>query len=244
VLVAGVMASVVVSPWLVRNQLRYGPPVLFENESALGLWMGNDARSPRIVRREFESLPDPTTRTRVALERGLTAIGDDLAGFGSRFAVRAVNLWGLEFFVVRNLIFGSYGEVSKEVLLLVFWLLQAGYAVQLLFAAAGARRLGRAPPLRPALAFAAGLTLLVAATVSSTRSRVPLAPLLAIAAGIGADRLRGVGGRLRLSDLLAVALAVLVLGLSASRPLFGYMVWGRYESPAELRNEDWKAFRY
>jgi hypothetical protein len=241
-LVLGVAAAVVISPQVVRNQLRYGPAVVLENEGLLGLWMGNDLRSPRLVREDFESLPGAEARSRVALERGLDAIRADPSGFARRFAVRAINLWGLEFFVLRELVFGGYGDVGKETLLLAFWTLQAAYAAQLLLAAAGARRLGRAPALRPALAFAAGLTLLVAATVSSTRSRVPLTPLLAVAAGIGADRLRQ--GRIRLRDLAAVALALLVLGLSASRPLFGTLVWGSYERPAELRNQDWHAFRY
>jgi 4-amino-4-deoxy-L-arabinose transferase-like glycosyltransferase len=241
-LVLGVAAALVISPQLVRNQLRYGAAVGLENEGRLGLWMGNDMRPARIVRGEFETLPNAEARSRVALERGLAAIGEDPSGFARRFAVRALNLWGLEFFVLRAAVFGGYGDVSKQALLLVFWTLQAAYAAQLLLAAAGARRLCRDPGLRPALAFAAGLTLLVAATVGSTRSRVPLTPLLAVAAGVGAGRL--LEGRIRLRDLAAVGLALVALGLSASRPLFGTVVWGSYSDPSALRNSEWQAFRY
>lgn len=241
-LVFGGAAALVVSPWVLRNQLRYGPAIVFENQGPYNLWMGNDPAPPREILGEWKALPDPVTRSRVGSQRGLDAIAANPARFASNTAVRALNLWGLEFFALRHAIIGGYGAASREGLLLAFWVLQLGWALTLFSAAAGARTASRDPTLRLLMLYAAVFTAVVATMVTTTRFRVPFALPLAICAGIGIDRL--LSGRLRRWDAAAVAAAAALLALSFSRSLFTRLASGDFEEVHELARLSWRFFRY
>jgi 4-amino-4-deoxy-L-arabinose transferase-like glycosyltransferase len=241
-LVYGAAAALTIAPWVVRNQVRYGPAVVLENQGPYNLWVGNDPRPSPWILEEWAALPDPATRSRVGMERGLAAIAQDPGRFLARSAVRAVNVWGLEFFVLRNAVLGAYGDVSRASLLAAFWTLQLGWVLMLLSAAAGLPRAWRAPALRPPLLYALAVTLLVAAMVGSTRFRVPLEIPLCVAAGVGAPLL--VRGRLRGRELAAVGVAAALLLVSASRPLFRTLIAARFGSVSELARDDWMRHRY
>ena len=106
-LVLGLAAMTVVTPWVIRNQLRYGPAIILENQGPYNLWIGNEPTpAPRILA-EWNAIGDPVERSRTGMERGLAAIRSDPAAFLQRSALRAVNLWGLEFFVVRHIVTGG-----------------------------------------------------------------------------------------------------------------------------------------
>jgi 4-amino-4-deoxy-L-arabinose transferase-like glycosyltransferase len=242
VLVFGGVAALVITPWVVRNQLRYGPQVLLENEGPYNLWIANDPRPAPEIHAQWRALPDVTTRSRVGTERGLAAIADDPAGLLRRGAVRMLNLWGLEFFVVRYAISGGYGPIDRASLLALFWLIQLGWVVLLLSAAAGVPAASRDPTFRLLLGYAALFTLLISVLVATTRFRVPFALPLAVAAGVGVDRaLRADWGR---REWLALATALLLLVLSAARPLFSTLALGDWTQVTELRRDDWRFFRY
>lgn len=242
VLVCGGAATLVVAPWAVRNQLRYGPSIVLENEGPYNLWIGNDPAPALAVHREWQELGDPVTRSRVGLARGLAAIGDDPGRFAARLPQRALNLWGLEFFVVRHAIAGGYGALARGELLGAFWILQLGWAALWLAAAAGLPGLWRDPSVRLWLAYAAGFTLLVAGMVATTRFRVPFALPLAVAAGAGVER--ALRRRLGRAEWIAVGIALALLALSASRPLFRTLACGDWTRVAELRDSEWRFFRY
>jgi len=55
---------------VIRNQLRYGPEIVFENQGSYNLWAGNARESVGEVTAEWNALPDPVTRSRVGMERG------------------------------------------------------------------------------------------------------------------------------------------------------------------------------
>jgi hypothetical protein len=242
-LIVGAPAALVISPWVIRNQLRYGPSILLENQGAYNLWIGNDPRPPAEIYQEWYALRgDPVTQTRTGLHRGLEAIQADPVRFLGCSAVRALNLWGLEYFVVRHMIFGGYGDITKGTLLFWFWVIQAGYALALLSAAAGLAPVYQDRSLRLVLIYAVVLTIVVSAMVATTRFRVPLGFLLSVAAGIGASKV--LEQRIQGRGLAAVALALLVLGLSASRPVFRDIASARFEAMAELRKAEWFWFRY
>jgi len=242
VLVFGGVAAVMIAPWVVRNQLRYGPAIILENQGPYNLWIGNDPQEPRGILREWNAMPDPVTRARAATTRGLLAIEDDPARFAHLSAVRALNLWGLEFFVLRHAVIGGYHGIEKTGLLRLFWSLQLYGALLLFAAAAGLRRSWRDPTLRLLVVHAVVFTIVVSAMVTTTRFRVPFAFLLSISAGIGSDAL--LSRRLERRDLVAVACALSVLCLSATRPVFQTIASGSFERVNELRRGDWRFFRY
>jgi len=242
VLVVGGTAALVISPWVLRNQLRYGPSILLENEGPYNLWAGNAAESVQEVNDAWRTLPDPVTRGRVGTERGMAAIRDDPDEFLRRSVSRFVNVWGLEYFVVRHLAIGGYPNVSPGGFLIAFWLIQLAWAAQLLCAAAGARRAARDPLLGLVLLNVALFTLLVTGLVGTTRFRVAFAFGLCACAGIGLDRL--LARRLTRGDLAAVLAATLLLGASATKPLFRKAIAGDFEQVAELGVAPWRHFRY
>ncbi|MBW2400425.1 MAG: glycosyltransferase family 39 protein [Deltaproteobacteria bacterium] len=225
VLIFGGVAAVVISPWVIHNQLRYGPAIILENQGPYNLWIGNDPAEPRSILREWNAMPDPVTRSRVATERGLAAIENDPARFGKLSLVRALNFWGLEFFVVRHAVIGGYHGTQKEALLRLFWVIQTYGALLLIAAASGLRRSWQDPTLRLLVVHAIVFTIIVSAMVTTTRFRVPFAFLTSISAGIGIDAL--LSRRLEWRDFAAIACAVTVLCLSATRPVFQTIGTGR-----------------
>lgn len=242
----GGAAALVIAPWVVRNQRAYGPGVLIENEGPYSFWVGNDPRSPDLVHQEWKDLDEPAQRSAHALRAGAAAIAGDPALFGVRAATRALNLWGCEFFVVRNLIHGGYGRIGRSTLLEVFWTLQLFHAAVFLLAASALGALWRDPTLRLVLVYAAVFTLVAAVLVSTTRWRVPFAFPLAIGAGLGLDRLLAPGGwrRVPRGGWIAAALALALLAASAVRPPASLLFSGDFARVEDLRRPAWFYFRY
>lgn len=242
VLVFGGVAAVVVAPWVVRNQLLYGPVILMENQGPYNLWIGNDPAPPRRILESWKVLPDAATRSRVATQRGLEAIAEAPGRFARNSVVRAANLWGLEFFVLRHVVSGGYGPVSRETALFAFWVIQTAYAAALLCAALGLQRLWRDPTQRLLLIYALVFTAVVATMVTTTRFRVPFSFPLSIAAGLGVDRV--LRRQIRRPDLATLGLACALLAFSASRPLFRTFASGDFDDVRELAKWSWWFFRY
>jgi 4-amino-4-deoxy-L-arabinose transferase-like glycosyltransferase len=241
-LVFGGAVAVVIAPWIIRNQMRYGPSIILENQVSYNLWVGNDPNRPEKVLWGWAKLKDPVVRNRVGMERGLAAIREDPARFLKLSAVRALNLWGLEYFVVRNLIHGGFGPVTRETVLAVFWIVQVGYVILLVCSAAGLGPAARDPANRLVLIYAIIFTLLVSTMVGTTRFRVPFGYLLSVTAGIGAMRM--IERRISWRSLAMVVAVLIMLALSASRPVFQKIGGARFEKVFELRNQNWYFFRY
>jgi 4-amino-4-deoxy-L-arabinose transferase-like glycosyltransferase len=242
VLLVGGAAVLVVSPWVIRNQLRYGPSILLENQGPYNLWIGNSKQPPTEVLRQWRQLDDPVYRSELALERGVAAISEDPAGFARSYFSRLVNLWGLEFFVFRHDLMGGYGMHPRWGLQAMFWSLQIGWALSLLAACAGLGRGSRDPTIRLLLVYAASFTLMVAALVGTTRFRVPFAYLIAVLAGIGVDQ--AIARGITRKSLAAIVLAGAMLCVSAGKPLFWKMITDDFVDPREFHNTDWFYFRY
>ncbi len=242
VLVFGGTAAVVVSPWVIRNQLRYGPAIVFENEGPYNLWVGNAPESVREVTRRWRELPDPVTRSRVGLERGREAIVRDPAEFLRRSLHRPLNTWGLEYFVTRHFAIGGYGPVARETFLVALWTIQLAWAFQWLSAAAGLATGARDPTLRLALLHMAVFTLVVAALVGTTRFRAGFAFPLCVTAGLGLER--ALSHRLSRRDVAAALAAASLLAVSAAKPLFRSALSGGFQRVQELGQEPWRHFRY
>lgn len=241
-LVVAVCATASVAPWVARNVVRYGPAILIENQGPYNLWIGNDPQRPDRVLFEWKRLADPVERSRVGTQRGLAAIANDPRAFLRNGVRRTVNLWGLEFFVVHHLVIGGYGEVSKTGFLTAFYVIQLAHLVALLFAALGVARVAGDPTLRGVLAYAGLLSLVTFATVATTRFRVPFAFPISISAGVGLGACldRRWDARAWLPLLLAVGL----LAVSASRPLFVEIALGRFQDAAQLDTVERRFFRY
>jgi len=241
-LVFGIATAVVLAPWVVRNQIRYGPEILLENEGPYNLWMSSHPGEPIEVFRAWHALPDPLTRARVASEKGWEGIRNDPAEYLRRTAVRAVNLWGLEYFVVRNLTLEGFGAIGVGTFLFWFWVIQLGYVALLVAAAAGVRRLWQDPQTRLLLVWTLVFTAISAGLVATTRFRMPFEIILAIAAGVGLTG--ALEGRLRRTDLAAIGCAVLLLALSFQRPMFRLIASGGLETLDQLRVSRWIYFWY
>ena len=154
-----------------------------------------------------------------------------------------MNFWGFEFFAVRYVTIGGYGTVSRSTLLLVFWIVQLGWALSFCCAAVGISTAGRDPTLRLILLYTVAFTLLVSMMVTTTRFRVPFAFWICIAGGIGADQL--IARRATRRTLAFAALAiVLLLGASGSRPMFRKFITGDFSTPSDFDRPSWRGYRY
>jgi 4-amino-4-deoxy-L-arabinose transferase-like glycosyltransferase len=241
-LVFATAAAIVLSPWVARNLALYGPEILLENQGPYNLWMSSHPGEPYEVFRGWHDLEDPVTRSRVAAAKGIAEIKAAPGEFLRRSAVRAMNLWGLEYFVVRNLTVGSWGEIGRARFLFWFWLIEVSYAVLLLSAATGLRGAWHEPHLRLLLIWAAVFTVVAGLLTGTTRFRVPFHVLLAVAAGVGWQR--ALARKLRPRDLAPLAVAALLLLFSFSRPLFATIASGSFATVEELRRSSWFYFQY
>jgi 4-amino-4-deoxy-L-arabinose transferase-like glycosyltransferase len=241
-LIFGGTAAVVISPWVVRNQLRYGGSIVLENQGSYNLWSGNAKEGPQVLAEWRRLDRDPRVRNRVATERGMRAIREDPERFVEMSGRRALNFFGFEYFAVRHLAVGGYPEMPRSALLVCFWIIEAGWALALLSAAVGLGPVSRDPTLRLVLIYALLFVALVSTMVVTTRFRVPFTFVTAIAGGIGVDRLlrRRVGWR----SLVLAACAVAVLAISASRPVFLQLFRADFETREQLVNKEWILFRY
>lgn len=238
----GGAAALLISPWVLRNQLRYGGTILLENQGAYNLWSGNAAESPDQVLEQWWEIQDPRERNRVAAERGIDAIRSDPSRFAKSYVRRVANFFGFEYFAVRHFIMRGYPEVSRATLLVCFWLIQAGWVLALLSAALGLGPVLRDPTLRGVVLYGVLFVALVSAMVVTTRFRVPFTFVTAVAGGVGLDRLlsKRIGWR---SGVLAIV-AISLLALSASRPVFRPLFTGDFETRKELLDRQWIYFRY
>jgi hypothetical protein len=241
-LLVGGAALLVISPWVIRNQLRYGPSIVLENQGPYNLWIGNSKQPPKQVLRDWRHLGDPVYRSEIATDLGIEAIRDDPSGFTRNYFSRMVNLWGLEFFVFRHVVMGGYGGQTRLWLQATFWSLQVGWALSLLAACAGLSYGSRDPTIRLLLVYAFSFTVMVAALVGTTRFRVPFAYLIAILAGVGLDR--AIARRLTRRSIAAVCLAGSLLCVSAAKPLFWKVITNDFVDPRDLDETDWIYFRY
>ncbi|MCH7600877.1 MAG: glycosyltransferase family 39 protein, partial [Myxococcales bacterium] len=241
VLVGGT-AAVVISPWVIRNQIRYGPEILMVNQVPYNLWIGNDPGHPQNVAKSWLKMDDPVERSRMGMERGFAAIADDPGRFARNFAVRVLNLWGLEFHVVRHLMFQGYGRVAQGTSLLWFWFIQGCWAIAFVTAVIGARTASRDPTLGLLLVYAVIFTAVVSTMVATTRFRIPFAFPLVIASAVGVDRL--LAGRLRRAEIVAAIASFGWLLLSFSRPVFQAIVSGEYHQVSSAVRATWRFFRY
>jgi 4-amino-4-deoxy-L-arabinose transferase-like glycosyltransferase len=241
-LVFGSTAAAVIAPWVIRNQFRYGPTIVLENQGPYNLWIGNSDDRPRRILNQWRAIPDPVSRSRIGTERGVAAIKSDPERFVRKAVSRSVNLWGLEYFAVRQMVVGGYGPVSRDTFLTVFWVIQLAWVVSLSAAALGLTTVARDPTLRLILYYTLTFTVLVSAMVATTRFRIPFAFWIAIASGVGVDRaLDGKFGRRVLAPLCVVAL---LLVSSASRPMFQRLITADFEKPTDMDKPRWRFFRY
>jgi len=241
-LLFGGAAAVVISPWVVRNQLRYGGSIVLENQGAYNLWSGNAKESPASVLSKWWQIDDPRRRSQVAFERGIQAIGEDPMRFARSYASRTLDFFGLEYFAVRHLAMGGYPDVPRSVLLVCFWIIQVGWMLAMLSAAAGLGPAWRDPTLRVVIIYGGMFVALVAAMVVTTRFRIPFTFVTAVAGGVGVDRV--LAGRAGWRSVVLAATAVVLLGISASRPVFQQLIRADFATRADLVNRDWIFFRY
>ena len=241
-LVFATATALVLAPWVIRNQTRYGPEILLENEAPYNLWMGSHPGEPQEVFDAWHRLPDPLTRARVASEMGWQGIVDDPVGYARRSALRALNFWGLEWFVARNLALEAWGKLGVSTFLEWFWVLQVGWIATLVCAATGIRETWRDPHMKLLLAWTAFFTVLVAGLVATTRFRMPFEAVLAVLAGVGVSGIAE--RRLKPVDLVPAAIAVCILALSAQRPLFEFILSDELTDLAQLNRPRWNFFWY
>lgn len=242
-LVFGGTAAVVISPWVVRNQLRYGGSVVLENQGGYNLWSGNAKQSPKLILDAWGKIKGgPGARNQVAAERGVRAIRDDPGRFARSYARRASNFFGFEYFAVRHLAMGGYPDVSRGALLVCFYVIQIGWALALLSAALGLGPTLRDPTLRLVALYGLAFVLLVSAMVVTTRFRVPFVFVTAVAGGVGLDRL--FSGRLGWRSAVLALVAASLLAVSASRPIFLKHFTGDFATRTDLLTSDWVFFRY
>lgn len=81
-------ALLVITPWTIRNYVRYATPLIIDTTGAENLWLDNDPATRDVVKRQLYALGDDRgARQRLAMQRGITVIAADPA----RFAAKA---WG------------------------------------------------------------------------------------------------------------------------------------------------------
>jgi 4-amino-4-deoxy-L-arabinose transferase-like glycosyltransferase len=241
VVLVGGTSAVVISPWVIRNQILYGPEIILVNQVPYNLWMGNGAANPENIHEWWRDM-DALEQSRVGMERGLKSITDDPGRFARNYVVKALNLWGLEFHVMRHVVMQGYSRLKRETTVQWFWFIQGCWAIALITAALGVRTAGRDPTLRLLLIYAILFTAVVSTMVTTTRFRIPFMFPLVIASAIGVDRL--FAGRLRRADLIAAAAALGWLMLSFSRPLFQALAAGEFYKADPAIRAAWRFFRY
>jgi len=238
----GLATALVLAPWVARNLLLYGPTVLVENEGPYNLWVANAPEPPEEIWEQWQALPDPVTRSRVGSERGMAAIREDPARFVRNLGVRLVNLWGFEWFATRHFAIGGYRDVSRGAFLGWFWTLQTAWVLALLAAALGFSALWRDPGLRVVLIYTLLFSAVSMVLVSTTRWRLPFEFWICVSAGIGVER--ALAGTLVRRDLALAGVAIAVLFVSATRPLFRTIASGEFDTPRDLARSEWTFFRY
>lgn len=239
-LVFATTTALMLAPWVIRNQMRYGPEILLENEAPYNLWMATG--EPQEVFETWHRLPDPLARARHAGEMGWKGIVDDPQYFLERAIVRGLNFWGFEWFITRNLSLEAWGKLDVSTFLRWFWLIQVSYVALLLAAAAGLRETRRDSHMKLLLSWTLFFTVLVAALVATTRFRMPFHAILAILAGVGVSSL--VDRKLRPIDLVPVAIAVGLIVFSFERPLFEFIRSDELTDLAQLNRSRWVFFWY
>ncbi|HUQ68955.1 MAG TPA: hypothetical protein VM165_05500, partial [Planctomycetaceae bacterium] len=199
--------AAVVSPWVIRNQLVMGHPILTTTHGGYTLLLGNNpvfydevARQPwgtvwdggsldrwqrgMLAEMDAELGPnaDEVARDRWQAARAWRHITDDPAGFGWAVWYRVRSLWSLS----------PRGKAGESLPGVVCWLVAGWYAALFGLAIAGgviwARE--RRPGLWVLLLFIASVQMMHLVYWTDTRMRAPLHPVLAVLAATAVERLR------------------------------------------------------
>jgi hypothetical protein len=196
--------AVVVSPWVIRNQLVMGHPILTTTHGGYTLLLGNNrvfydevARRPWGTVWDGDSLDrwqrgmlaemdtdlgpnaDEVAKDRWQARRAWRHIAGDPAGFGWAVWYRVRSLWSLS----------PRGPAGESLPGIVRWLVALWYAALFGLAVAGAViwYRSRQPGLWVLLTFIASLQLLHLVYWTDTRMRAPLHPVLAVLAAVAID---------------------------------------------------------
>lgn len=191
-----VAATLVLSPWVVRNSVDFGVPIITTTHGGYTLLLGNNALyyahlrdfgpyvpwSADELQRELAArcfaagADDEVARDRVAYGMAREAIVREPGMFGVACLVRVSRLWGW-----LPIATGRETVVRRA----LRYAVAAGYAVELVLAALGLWRLGRLswqPPWSWGLLMAASFTAVHLVYWADLRMRGPLVPWIALLA--------------------------------------------------------------
>lgn len=205
-----VSASVVISPWVVRNLLTFDEPVLLSNGAGIVL-LGANCDSVYGGRQlgtwdsrcldQVKDRDDPAVQERRQRETALDYIGDRVERLPTVVAARIGRTWSV-FRPVQTVEYSqSEGRPPAVALagLIMFWLLVP-------LAVWGVLRLRRGlRPVWPLLVPFGIVTAVSAMTYGTVRFRVPAEPALVVLAAAGVDSLWGRWRESRADDRAAVA---------------------------------------
>ena len=202
VCLVAVSMLITVAPWIVRNQIQFGRPMMTTTHGGYTLWLGNnqgfyeylrgsnwwwkawdsaelDSQSLAILRKhEFSEIESD----REHYQNAYRAIADEPAMFGLSCLVRVQRLWG--FFPYQ---LTEYGSTGKRLLIAAIGLWYLGVLAFALIGLLRIRRRWRESPWLWGILLCLVITGVHAFFWSNLRMRAPLMPFVAMLAAVGAQ---------------------------------------------------------
>jgi hypothetical protein len=195
-------AALVLSPWVVRNAIVFGRPIVTTTHGGYTLLLGNnhlyyehlrrrpwhEAWQPEQLQAELraaesaDGATDELARDRVAYRLAGEAIAREPGMFLVACLMRCTRLWGVLPLRVS--------EDESPSRCLARWMVAGGYAFELVLAGVGLCRIGRQalrPPWLWGLLLAGSFTAVHAFYWTDLRMRAPLVPVVALAAGVAVN---------------------------------------------------------
>lgn len=207
--------ALTVAPWTYRNWVVFHAFVPVSTFGAHSLWQGNTRLPLDEFYRQTDSVPDPIPQYRLARERAFEAIRErQPTWLLEKLRVEMPELWAPASHVFVLIDRDAYGPVGAGARALVHGVMVAPYLAVLALAVPGFAALRLTPARALLLLFFIYYNALHVATYGQDRFRLPLMPILFLAAGEAWTGWRA-GTFPPLGRRRMALLAVLTLGMAA-----------------------------
>jgi hypothetical protein len=209
----GLATVLTLAPWTYRNWVLFDAFIPVSTSGALNLWQGNARLSREEVYRQSDSVEGPAAQYRLARDSGLRAVVErQPTWFFEKLRSELPPFWDGKSEALWHIDRGAYGPLAPSCIVaatLATWL---PYLAILALSVVGLSALVWSRGWGLLLAFLAYYTLIHVATVGQGRYRLPVMPVLFIAAAVAWLGWRG-GTLARLTPLRRALAFALALGL-------------------------------
>jgi len=174
------------APWTYRNWVLFDAFIPVSTSGALNLWQGNARLSREEVYRQSDSVEGPAAQYRLARDNGLRAVIERQPGwFFEKVRSELPPFWAPKSEALWHLDRGAYGPLAPSCIVAATWAIWLPYLAVLALSVLGLSALDWNRRWGLLIAFLAYYTLIHVATVGQSRYRLPVMPVLFIAAAEG-----------------------------------------------------------